>query len=175
VCTTEYAPVCADGKTFGNSCAAEAEGYSSYTQGECETVCPRYDMMMPICEEGTFAAEKKDGNGCYSGYECVQSECEVITNEIHCSENYKCAWVEELNQIASKMEVKNWKSLPYIDETNDFAPVDSLGSCINNQVIMCPLVYIEEPKCLKGEVTPIYENGCLVKYQCLPEVMYNPN
>ncbi len=43
ICTTEYAPVCANGITYSNACVAECEGVFNYTTGECTnppTDCP---------------------------------------------------------------------------------------------------------------------------------------
>jgi hypothetical protein len=37
LCTMEYAPVCANGKTYGNACLAECEGVKNYTPGECQS------------------------------------------------------------------------------------------------------------------------------------------
>ena len=37
VCTFEYNPVCGcNDKTYGNACAAECSGITSYTPGECQ-------------------------------------------------------------------------------------------------------------------------------------------
>jgi len=35
VCSTLYAPVCAQGRTFSNDCEANLAGYIDYTEGEC--------------------------------------------------------------------------------------------------------------------------------------------
>lgn len=37
VCPMIYAPVCANGVTYGNSCVAEGNGVKDYTTGECST------------------------------------------------------------------------------------------------------------------------------------------
>lgn len=37
ICTMDYNPVCGcNGKTYSNSCRAEAEGVKSWTLGECK-------------------------------------------------------------------------------------------------------------------------------------------
>ena len=36
-CSAQYAPVCANGKTYGNACQAKNAGFNQYTEGECAT------------------------------------------------------------------------------------------------------------------------------------------
>lgn len=36
VCMKIYRPVCAEGRTFGNSCEAECHGYTKWTEGTCK-------------------------------------------------------------------------------------------------------------------------------------------
>ncbi|MDB9744139.1 hypothetical protein OAA91_01270 [Fibrobacterales bacterium] len=190
VCTTEYAPVCADGKTFSNACGSMAAGYSEYTQGECEVICPMFDAMMLICEEGTYVAQKKDVNGCYSGYECVKSNCELITNEVDCSKKEKCGWDVEMQRenppmveepvehlVIEKEEMGELQICDFgneggnqelrlfvVNEERTF--LQPMGSCKYIEVVICPTVGIEEPTCFVGTATPIYVDGCLVDYQC---------
>lgn len=35
-CIKIFRPVCAEGRTFGNSCEAECNGFPSWTPGECK-------------------------------------------------------------------------------------------------------------------------------------------
>lgn len=36
VCMKIYRPVCAEGRTFGNSCEAECNGHTKWTEGTCK-------------------------------------------------------------------------------------------------------------------------------------------
>lgn len=93
MCTREYAPVCADGKQYSNSCQAECAGVETYTNGPCSksynchtrerwpfeksvwcckneglgcyNICPMYDQ--PQCPDGSTPAITRswtDENGC---------------------------------------------------------------------------------------------------------------
>lgn len=36
ICMKIYRPVCAEGRTFGNSCEAECNGHTKWTEGMCK-------------------------------------------------------------------------------------------------------------------------------------------
>lgn len=162
ICTMEYAPVCAGEKTFGNACGAEAAGFIDYVQGECQRICPEYEMFKPVCEEGSSVVITKDVDGCTSGFKCARKElgCDVIYNETDCLENSLCSWQpyvfeEKIHNVQSSSEPQK-----------DMLLVLPMGTCKSKEIVVCTTVVVEEPKCLVGVAKPIYENGCLTKYEC---------
>lgn len=50
VCPEIYAPVCANGTTYGNSCEARADGITEFTEGECNI--PNSCINQEDCKEG---------------------------------------------------------------------------------------------------------------------------
>jgi hypothetical protein len=59
ICTMEYAPVCANGYTYANSCLANAAGATNTTPGACDHACYlNYQRLLP----GESA--KEGGNTC---------------------------------------------------------------------------------------------------------------
>jgi len=83
VCTYEYSPVCVNGRTYSNPCLARCDGYTNYTDGECEPECANVGERCVVpslayvsstsdprcCEEGSY---------CSSEGICTANQCKKV-------------------------------------------------------------------------------------------------
>lgn len=65
-CTREYAPVCANGKTYSNACLAKNAGENTHTEGACVDV-----SRDNLTASGETASNSFNGVACTREYEPV--------------------------------------------------------------------------------------------------------
>jgi coxsackievirus/adenovirus receptor len=145
-CTKEYAPVCAEGKTFGNACQAKAAGHHNFSQGTCEEFQICTEEYAPICADG-----KTFGNACKARaaghFNFRQGACEEFQI---CTQEYApvCAESKTFGN-ACEARAAGFQNF-------------SQGACES----ICPQIKLAIPLCLVGNPTPVYDGGCLIDYKC---------
>jgi coxsackievirus/adenovirus receptor len=73
-CTEEYAPVCCDGKTYGNQCMAQNEKAFNCIEGRCEEECvPNPEQGCPENYDPYCCDGKTYGNYCKTKKECAKN------------------------------------------------------------------------------------------------------
>jgi hypothetical protein len=184
-CTKEYAPVCAEGKTFGNACQAKAAGHHNFSQGTCEEFQICTEEYAPICADG-----KTFGNACKAraaGYfNFRQGACEEFQI---CTQEYApvCADGKTFGNACEARAAGHFNFRQGACEefqicTQEYAPVCAESKTFGNACearaagfqnfsqgaceSICPQIKLAIPLCLVGNPTPVYDGGCLIDYKC---------
>jgi coxsackievirus/adenovirus receptor len=146
-CTKEYAPVCAEGKTFGNACEARSVGHQNFHQGTCEEFQICTEEYAPVCAEGkTFSNTCKARAAEHQNFR--QGACDDFQI---CTKEYApvCA---EGKTFGNACEAKAAGHQNF-----------SQGVCES----ICLTIKVLKPICLVGNSTPVYDDGgCLIDYKC---------
>ena len=121
----EYAPVCANGTTYGNQCSAECIGVTDFAVGECPNhttkpaaarSCDDWQAWQPVCVDGKYTVRNECIARASGGVNIAPGEC---VNGWQCSQaGTKMIGPNQTWTMCESSNGQKWRSITYVVDSS---------------------------------------------------------